>query len=158
MLLMSANEGEHTPTHTPKLSEDHIHVTLVVFLNFLLASLLTFWHLSTTAHVITVSVPPLVAEGDDVLFLVHNLPEEIKSFVWFKGLGNATGKIATYARHRNSRRPGPAYSNRETIYQNGSMLFEKVILKDSGFYTLKAYDRLGNIVSTTHVTLNVHGK
>ncbi|XP_041911533.1 pregnancy-specific glycoprotein 22-like [Arvicola amphibius] len=144
------------PTHTPKLSDDHTHVLLVVFLNSLLASLLTFWHLSTTAHETTVSVPHRVAEGDDVLFLVHSLPKEIKSLAWFKGQGNTTEKIAAYTPRNNLSKLGPAYSNRETIYHNGSMLFEKVTLKDSGFYTLQTYNRRGKILSTTYVTLNVH--
>ncbi|XP_075837055.1 pregnancy-specific glycoprotein 22-like [Microtus pennsylvanicus] len=118
-------------------------------------SLLTFWHLSTTARETTVSVPPLVAEGDDVLFLVRNLPKDIQSLAWFKGQGNTTEKIATYTLHNDLSRRGLAYSNRETIYHNGSMLFEKVILKDSGFYTLQTYNRHGKTVSTTSVILNV---
>ena len=158
MLLMSANGGEHTPTHTPNLNDDHTHVLLVVFLNCLLASLLTFWHLSTTARKPTVSVPPQVSEGDNVLFLVHNLPKDIKSLAWFKGQGNTTKKIATYTLHNDLSRRGLAYSNREKIYHNGSMLFEKVTLKDSGFYTLQTYNRHGKNVSTTSVILNVEGK
>ncbi|XP_026633787.1 carcinoembryonic antigen-related cell adhesion molecule 3-like [Microtus ochrogaster] len=118
-------------------------------------SLLTFWHLSTIARETTVSVPPLVPEGDDVLFLVHNLPKDIKSLAWFKGQGNTSKKIATYTLHNDLRRRGLAYSNRETIYHNGSMLFEKVTLKDSGFYTLQTYNRHGKNVSTTSVILNV---
>ncbi|XP_057616808.1 pregnancy-specific glycoprotein 22-like [Chionomys nivalis] len=121
----------------------------------LTASLLTFWHLSTTARKTTVSVPRRVSEGDDVLFLVRNLPEDIKSLAWFKGQGNTTKKIATYTLHNDLSRRGLAYSNRETIYRNGSMLFEKVTLKDSGFYTLQTYNRRGKIVSTTNVNLNV---
>ncbi|KAH0503907.1 Carcinoembryonic antigen-related cell adhesion molecule 5 [Microtus ochrogaster] len=35
------------------------------------------------------------------------------------------------------------------------MLFEKVTLKDSGFYTLQTYNRHGKNVSTTSVILNV---
>ncbi|XP_041510523.1 pregnancy-specific glycoprotein 22-like [Microtus oregoni] len=121
----------------------------------LTASLLTFWQLSTTARRTTVSVPPLVSEGDDVLFLVRNLPKDIKSLAWFKGQGNTTKKIATYTRHNDLSRRGLAYSNRETIYHNGSMLFEKVTLKDSGSYTLQTYNRHGKNVSTTSVILNV---
>ncbi|XP_057616812.1 carcinoembryonic antigen-related cell adhesion molecule 3-like [Chionomys nivalis] len=119
------------------------------------ASLLTFWHLSTTAHETTVSVPPIVSEGDDVLFLVHNLPGDIESLAWFKGLGEEAEEIASYTLHSDLSRPGPAHSSRETIYHNGSMLFEKVTLKDSGFYTLQTYNRRGKIVSTTSVILKV---
>ncbi|KAK7804664.1 hypothetical protein U0070_016177, partial [Myodes glareolus] len=120
------------------------------------AFLLTFWHLSTTAHETTVSVPPIVSEGDNVLFLVHNLPEEIESLAWFKGLGDAAEEIAAYTLHSGLSRPGPAHSSRETIYHNGSMLFEKVNLKDTEFYTLRTYNRSGKIVSTANVYLNVY--
>lgn len=106
----------------------------------------------------TVSVPPIVSEGDDVLFLVHNLPEEIESLAWFKGLGDEAEEIATYALHSGLSRLGPAHSSRETIYHNGSMLFEKVNLKDTEFYTLRAYNTSGKIVSTANVYLNVYGK
>ncbi|CAO2626749.1 Carcinoembryonic antigen-related cell adhesion molecule 5, partial [Lemmus lemmus] len=124
---------------------------------YLKTSLLTFWHLSSTAHETTVSVPPIVSEGDDVLFLVHNLPEEIESLAWFKGLGDAAEEIASYALHSGLSRPGPVHSSRETIYHNGSMLFEKVNLKDTEFYTLRTYNRSGKIVSTANVYLNVYG-
>lgn len=145
--------------HTAMLSGDHTHLILVFFfLNSLLAFLLTFWLLSTTAHETTVSVPPIVSEGDDVLFLVHNLPGEIESLAWFKGLGDEAEEIATYALHRGLSRPGPAHSSRETIYHNGSMLFEKVTLKDTEFYTLRTYNRSGKIISTANVYLNVYGK
>ncbi|KAM7340149.1 hypothetical protein ACRRTK_000764 [Alexandromys fortis] len=124
----------------------------------LTAFLLTFWLLSTTAHETTVSVPPIVSEGDDVLFLVHNLPGEIESLAWFKGLGDEAEEIATYALHRGLSRPGPAHNSRETIYHNGSMLFEKVNLKDTEFYTLRTYNRSGKIISTANVYLNVYGE
>ncbi|EGW13726.1 Carcinoembryonic antigen-related cell adhesion molecule 5 [Cricetulus griseus] len=67
------------------------------------ASFLTFCHLSTTAHVTvtTESVPPLVAKGDDVLFLVHELPENIEAIAWFKGLTNMKDAIAVYGLFNN---------------------------------------------------------
>ena len=99
-----------------------------------------------------------MSEGDDVLFLVHNLPGETESLAWFKGLGDEAEEIATYALHRGLTWPGPAHSSRETIYHNGSMLFEKVNLKDTEFYTLRTYNRSGKIISTANVYLNVYGK
>ncbi|XP_027287151.1 pregnancy-specific glycoprotein 22-like [Cricetulus griseus] len=120
------------------------------------ASLFMPWHLCTTAHVTVDSVPPLVAEGDDILFLVHDLPENLIVFAWFKGLTNSTQDIALYILHNNLSQPGPAHSGRETIYRNGSLLFEKVTRKDTGFYTLKTYNRYRQMVSTTTMYLNVH--
>ncbi|EGW10700.1 Carcinoembryonic antigen-related cell adhesion molecule 5 [Cricetulus griseus] len=119
-------------------------------------SLFMPWHLCTTAHVTVESVPPLVAEGDDILFLVHDLPENLIVFAWFKGLTNSTQDIALYILHNNLSQPGPAHSGRETIYRNGSLLFEKVTRKDTGFYTLKTYNRYRQMVSTTTMYLNVH--
>ncbi|CAH7393467.1 Gm5155 [Phodopus roborovskii] len=119
-------------------------------------SFLTSWHLLTTAQVITEAVPPLVAEGDDVLFLVHDLPKKIKALTWFKGLTNTTQDIATYDLHNNFSQPGSMHSGRETIYHNGSLLLEKANLKDTGFYTLRTYNRLGKILTTAFLYLRVH--
>ncbi|XP_041510526.1 pregnancy-specific glycoprotein 22-like [Microtus oregoni] len=119
----------------------------------LTAFLLTFRHLSTTAFVTTVSVPSRVGEGDDVLFLVHNLPEKFKTVAWFRGSSNT---IAKYELPDNLNRPGLAHSGRETIFHNGSMLLEKVNLKDTGFYTVRTYNIHGNVISTTYTYLNVY--
>lgn len=142
----------------PKLSDDHTLLTLVVFLTCLLASFLTSWHLFTTAHVTTEAVPPLVAEGDNVLFLVHDLPKKIKALTWFKGLTTMTEDIATYELRKNFSQPGSVHSGRETIYHNGSLLLEKVNLKDTGFYTLRTYNRRGKILTTATLYLRVHSK
>ncbi|CAO2626834.1 Carcinoembryonic antigen-related cell adhesion molecule 3, partial [Lemmus lemmus] len=119
-------------------------------------SLLTSWHLSTTANVTIELLPIPVAEGDNVLFLVHNLPEEIKAVAWFKGLRNNKQQIAVYVLHKNLSRPGHMHSGREIIYHNGSLLLEKVTQKDAGFYTLQTYDRGGKFVSTITTYLHVH--
>nr|KAF6407230.1 hypothetical protein HJG59_009899 [Molossus molossus] len=37
--------------------------------------------------------------------------------------------------------PGPEYSGRETIHPNGSLLLQKVTLKDTGYYTLLGIKR-----------------
>lgn len=103
----------------------------------------------------TVSVPSQVAEGNDVLFLVHNLPEKFKTIAWFRGSSNT---IAKNELPDNLNRPGLAHSGRETIFHNGSMLLKKVNLKDTGFYTVRTYNIHGNVISTTYTYLNVYGK
>ncbi|XP_027239983.1 carcinoembryonic antigen-related cell adhesion molecule 3-like isoform X1 [Cricetulus griseus] len=118
--------------------------------------LLSFWHLPTVAQVATELTPPLVAEGDNVLVLVHNLPENLLALAWFKGLTDKKKGIAIYGFHKNLSATGPGHSDRETIYRNGSLLFEKLTKKDTGFYTLRTYNRLGKIVSTTSIYLHVH--
>ncbi|XP_049988852.1 pregnancy-specific glycoprotein 22-like [Alexandromys fortis] len=121
----------------------------------LTASILTSWHLSSTANVTIELLPAPVAEGDNVLFQVHNLPDEIKAVAWFKGLGNKKQQIALYVLDKNLSKPGPMHSGRETIYHNGSLLLEKVTQKDAGFYTLRTYDRGGKFVSTITMYLYV---
>ncbi|KAM7340148.1 hypothetical protein ACRRTK_000763 [Alexandromys fortis] len=122
----------------------------------LIASLLIFGHLPTTARVITELVPPEVAEGENVLFIVHNLPENVKSFAWFKGLKTEKQGIATYRQSKNLVTNGPMHSGRETIYHNGSLLLQNVSHNDTGFFTLQTYDTHEKILSTTSVYLHVH--
>ncbi|XP_057616817.1 pregnancy-specific glycoprotein 22-like [Chionomys nivalis] len=64
--------------------------------------------------------------------------------------------IAKYELSDNLSKPGPAHSGRETIFHNGSMLLAKVNLKDTGFYTVRTYNILGNAISTTYTYLNVY--
>ncbi|KAM6154368.1 cell adhesion molecule CEACAM6-like [Erethizon dorsatum] len=103
----------------------------------LTASVLTFWNPPTTAQLTIESVPFNATEGKDILLLVHNLPGDIAGYDWFKGktvYGHPA--IATYLIQPQVTIPGPAYSHRETIYPNGSLLIQNVTQKDTGFYTL----------------------
>ncbi|XP_036032643.1 pregnancy-specific glycoprotein 22-like [Onychomys torridus] len=121
----------------------------------LTAFLLTFWHLSTMAHVTIESLPLQVTEGENVLFLVHDLPENLTTFAWFKGLTNMTQRIAICTMDNNLSLPGPVHTDRETIYCNGSLLLKNVNQKDTENYTLQTYNRHGKIVSTTSMYLHV---
>ncbi|CAK6437099.1 unnamed protein product [Pipistrellus nathusii] len=108
----------------------------------LTASLLIFWSLPTTAQLTIESVPPNAAEGKDVLLRVHNLPGDVLVFFWYKGERvNSNLQIVSYIAHTQAINRGPASSNRETIYPNGSLLFQKVTLQDTGYYTLEAIDK-----------------
>uniref|UniRef100_A0A8C2QBY2 Ig-like domain-containing protein n=1 Tax=Cricetulus griseus TaxID=10029 RepID=A0A8C2QBY2_CRIGR len=122
----------------------------------IIASLLSFWHMSTTAHVTTELVPPHVAEGENVLLAVHGPPKNLRAYAWFKGLPNTTRGIAVYTLHNNLSAPGPLHSGRETVYHNGSLLLENVTQKDTGIYTLQTYNTHGEILSTTSRYLRVH--
>ncbi|XP_054567294.1 carcinoembryonic antigen-related cell adhesion molecule 1-like [Eptesicus fuscus] len=107
----------------------------------LTASLLTLWSLPTTAQLTIESVPPDAAEGKDVLLRVHNLPGNPGSYIWYKGDTENNNKILTYVIDNQTTNPGPANSGRERIYPNGSLLFQNVTLKDTGYYTLQAIDK-----------------
>ncbi|KAM5209971.1 cell adhesion molecule CEACAM6-like isoform 2-T2 [Hipposideros larvatus] len=105
----------------------------------LAVSLLTFWSPPTTAQLTLELMPPNAAEGKDVLFLAHNLPEDLAGYAWFKGgRVDSTRQIASYRIDTQVNNPGPTYSGRETIYPNGSLLVQRVTLEDTGYYTLQA--------------------
>lgn len=106
-----------------------------------LASFLTCWHLSTTSQVTIELVPPQVVEGEDVLFLVHKLPENLIGFCWYKGSPIIKHGIALYEANTKVGVAGPMYSARETLYRNGSMLIHNVTQKDTGFYRLRIFNR-----------------
>ncbi|XP_036088271.1 carcinoembryonic antigen-related cell adhesion molecule 6-like isoform X2 [Rousettus aegyptiacus] len=102
-------------------------------------SLLTSWNPPTTAQLTLESLPSSAAEGKDVLLLVHNLPEGLAGLSWYKGASvDSNRQIASYVIDSQTNVPGPAYSGRETIYPNGSLLLQNVTLEDTGYYTLQA--------------------
>ncbi|XP_040490001.1 carcinoembryonic antigen-related cell adhesion molecule 6-like isoform X1 [Ursus maritimus] len=104
----------------------------------LAVSLLTFWNPPTTAQLTVESVPPNAAEGKDVLLRVHNLPGDLLGCNWFRGeTVNTSHQIISYVVDTQVTTPGPAHSGRETIYPNGSLLFQRVTLNDTGNYTLQ---------------------
>ncbi|XP_075844444.1 cell adhesion molecule CEACAM5-like isoform X3 [Microtus pennsylvanicus] len=120
----------------------------------LAASLLIYWSSPTTAQVTVEAVPPHAAEGANVLLLVHNLPETPLVFYWHKGENpDNSNEIARFIASANVDKAGPAYSGRETIYPNGSLLFQNVTQKDTGAYTLQM---LMQSFDTTKVSVQFH--
>uniref|UniRef100_G1PVC6 Ig-like domain-containing protein n=1 Tax=Myotis lucifugus TaxID=59463 RepID=G1PVC6_MYOLU len=108
----------------------------------LTATLFTFWSLPTTAQLTIESVPPNAAEGKDVLLRVHNLPGNLGGYAWYKGeIVDSNHKIVSYVIDTQKITYGPAYSDREKIYPNGSLLFQNVTRKDTGYYILLAIDK-----------------
>ncbi|XP_013364134.1 PREDICTED: carcinoembryonic antigen-related cell adhesion molecule 1 isoform X2 [Chinchilla lanigera] len=105
----------------------------------LAASLLTFQTTPTTAQLAIELVPFSVAKGGDVLLLVHNLPQNTIGYKWFKGeRSDSSREIAAYVISTMVTTPGPVFSDRETIYPNGSLLLRNVTQQDTGYYTLQA--------------------
>ncbi|XP_072631917.1 cell adhesion molecule CEACAM6-like isoform X2 [Canis lupus baileyi] len=104
----------------------------------LAVSLLTCWNPPTTAQVTVESVPPNAAEGKDVLLRVLNLPGDLLAYHWFRGKSVETNnRIVSYVVNTQVITPGHAHSGRETAYPNGSLLFQNITLKDTGYYTLQ---------------------
>ncbi|XP_021045423.1 pregnancy-specific glycoprotein 22-like isoform X1 [Mus pahari] len=101
------------------------------------------------------SVPLSVAEGESVLLRVHNLPEDLQLFFWYKGV--ILINKAEIVRHRtlkNLSDPGPAHSGRETVFSDGSLLLQNVTWKDTGFYTLQTVNRYWKM-ELAHIYLQV---
>ena len=87
-------------------------------------------------------MPPNAAEGKDVLLRVHNLPANLIGFGWFKGTTiDPRREIVSYAADSQEITPGFAHSGRETLYHNGSLLFQNISLEDTGYYTLQIIKR-----------------
>nr|XP_012616678.1 carcinoembryonic antigen-related cell adhesion molecule 3-like isoform X12 [Microcebus murinus] len=104
----------------------------------LTVSLLTFWNPPATAQLSVESMPLNAVEGKHVLLLVHNLPQDPYGYAWYKGdRVDSTYKIVSYVTDTQVNNTGPAYSGRETIYPNGSLLFQHATLNDTGYYTLQ---------------------
>ncbi|XP_057618097.1 carcinoembryonic antigen-related cell adhesion molecule 3-like [Chionomys nivalis] len=100
-------------------------------------------------------VPRNAAKGENVLLLVHNLPEDVRTFSWYKGvLSIQIFKMAEYNRAMNSITWGPAHSRRAMVYTNGSLLLQDVTEEDAGLYTLETINRDWKI-EMTHVQLHV---
>nr|KAF6285371.1 hypothetical protein mMyoMyo1_002605 [Myotis myotis] len=70
--------------------------------------------------------------------------------IWYKGEKiDSNLRIASYTAHTQAVTLGPAYSQRETMYPNGSLLFQKVTLQDTGYYTLVALDKDAESIQVT---------
>ncbi|XP_059101633.1 carcinoembryonic antigen-related cell adhesion molecule 21-like [Peromyscus eremicus] len=117
-----------------------LHIGQVSWRGLLLtALLLAFWNFATTAELTVEAVPPHAGEGDQVLFLAHNVPETQRFFNWFRGNRlNMSNSIIQLITHRSKIEKGPLYSERETIYTDESLLFKNVTKKDAGVYLLVA--------------------
>ena len=103
-------------------------------------------------------MPPRVAEGSNVLLLVHNLPENLLALFWYRGI--VVFKNFEIARHvisRNLSILGPGHSGRETMYNNGSLLLQNVTGKDAGLYTLRTLST-DLKVEVLHVQVQVDSK
>ncbi|XP_051017961.1 pregnancy-specific glycoprotein 22-like [Acomys russatus] len=119
------------------------------------SSILTCCHPPTTADVTVETVPPEVADGENVFLLINGLPKNIIGFAWYKGVQNISHVIALYSLKYNMSVTGPLHSGRETLYSNGSLLIQNFTRKDKGLYTLRTKNSRGEFVSTTTTYLHV---
>uniref|UniRef100_A0A8B9XM13 Ig-like domain-containing protein n=1 Tax=Bos mutus grunniens TaxID=30521 RepID=A0A8B9XM13_BOSMU len=103
----------------------------------LAVSLLTFWTPPTTAQPTIETMPPLAAEGSDVLLLAHNVAKNPLGYSWYRGerIDNSQ-LIVSYRVATNLTTKGPTHSGREALYPNGTLLIQSVTQKDTGSYML----------------------
>uniref|UniRef100_A0A8D2K4U8 Ig-like domain-containing protein n=1 Tax=Theropithecus gelada TaxID=9565 RepID=A0A8D2K4U8_THEGE len=132
-----------------------LHITWKELL--LTASLLIFWNSPTTAQVTIEAQPTNISEGNDVLLLVHNLPQNPAAYIWYKGqIMDLHHYITAYTIDTERIIFGPAYSGRERVYSNASLLIQSVNQKDAGSYTIKIIKRGDGTEGVTgHFTLYV---
>ncbi|XP_010379389.2 pregnancy-specific beta-1-glycoprotein 8-like isoform X2 [Rhinopithecus roxellana] len=130
-----------------------LHITWKQLL--LTASLLIFWNPPTTVQVTIEAQPTKVSEGKDVLLLVHNLPQNIAAYIWYKGqIMDLRHYITAYIIDTEMIILGPAYSGRETVYSNASLLIQNVTQNDTGSYTIQITQRGDGAKGVTgHFTL-----
>uniref|UniRef100_A0A8C9UW33 Ig-like domain-containing protein n=1 Tax=Spermophilus dauricus TaxID=99837 RepID=A0A8C9UW33_SPEDA len=89
----------------------------------LAVSLLTFWNPHPTAQLTIEPVPFDAAEGRDVLLLVHNVSGNTVGVSWYRGqITDRSRLIVSYSNITHSAAQGPAFSGREIVYPNGSLL------------------------------------
>uniref|UniRef100_G3RM46 Ig-like domain-containing protein n=1 Tax=Gorilla gorilla gorilla TaxID=9595 RepID=G3RM46_GORGO len=124
----------------------------------LTASLLNFWNPPTTAQVTIEAEPTKVSKGKDVLLLVHNLPQNLAGYIWYKGqMTDLYHYITSYVVDGQIIIYGPAYSGRETVYSNASLLIQNVTREDAGSYTLHIVKRGdGTRGETGHFTFTLY--
>ncbi|XP_028698666.2 pregnancy-specific beta-1-glycoprotein 11-like [Macaca mulatta] len=132
-----------------------LHITWKELL--LTASLLIFWNSPTTAQVTIEAQPTNISEGNDVLLLVHNLPKNPAAYIWYKGqIMDLQNYITAYTIDTERIIFGPAYSGRERVYSNASLLIQSVNQKDAGSYSVKIIKRGYRTEGVTgHFTLYV---
>ncbi|KAL1765590.1 carcinoembryonic antigen-related cell adhesion molecule 5-like [Sigmodon hispidus] len=148
LLLQNVNEMD-TGFYTLRTFNRHADIVSQTSMYiFVLPILWTCGHLGASSKPTIESVPPSIAEGESVLLLVHNSPENNVGYIWLKWITeNKRVEVARYTLDKKLTEWGPAYSGREhngrvTVYSNGSLLLQNTNEKDTGLYTLRTFNRL----------------
>ncbi|NP_001106840.1 carcinoembryonic antigen-related cell adhesion molecule 2 isoform b precursor [Mus musculus] len=126
-----------------ELASAHLHKGQVPWFGLLLtASLLASWSPPTTAQVTVMAFPLHAAEGNNVILVVYNMMKGVSAFSWHKGSTTSTNaEIVRFVTGTNKTIKGPVHSGRETLYSNGSLLIQRVTMKDTGVYTIEMTDQ-----------------
>uniref|UniRef100_A0A8C9PEW4 Ig-like domain-containing protein n=1 Tax=Spermophilus dauricus TaxID=99837 RepID=A0A8C9PEW4_SPEDA len=151
----SATQGEDTGFYTLRTLNNELRPELATGE---ILSLLTFWSPHPTAQLTIEPVPFDAAEGRDVLLLVHNVSRNTVGVSWYRGqITDRSRLIVSYSNITHSATQGPAFSGREIVYPNGSLLFVNLTKEDTGFYTLQTTaDNFDTEAATGEI--RVHGE
>lgn len=103
-------------------------------------------------------LPPYVVEGNDVLLNVHNLPEDLQGYAWYKTIyrGHVI-KIVEYSSAMYSLSWEPEYEPRGTMYKDGSLMLLNVTEEDAGMYALAILNKDFKI-EEAYVKFHVYSK
>ncbi|XP_052616256.1 pregnancy-specific glycoprotein 22-like [Peromyscus californicus insignis] len=146
LLIQNVNEKD-TGLYTLQTLNEHGDVLSVTTMRLhVYPSISLCCNLLTSSQTMIQPVPRFPAEGEGVLLQVHNLPEDLLNFVWYKSkYGTPVLKIVEYSRDMNSVFWGPAYRGRGMVYYNGSLMLQNVTEKDAGIYTLEVLKKNSKI-------------
>ncbi|KAH0507568.1 Carcinoembryonic antigen-related cell adhesion molecule 5 [Microtus ochrogaster] len=106
------------------------------------SSLSVFCNVFTSSRLMIQPVLRYVAEGEDILLQVHNLPKEARVFSWHKSNnGSPARKLVEYNRIKSSISWEPAQRIKGRVYKTGSLQLLDVIESDAGMYTLEVLNK-----------------
>ena len=103
-------------------------------------------------------MPQHAAEGESVLLLVQNRPEDLLTFTWYNSMYRVPAfKIVEYHVIWNMTAWENEYGRRGVVYANGSLLLQNVTEEDTAMYTLETLS-LNKTVERARVQFYVNSK
>ena len=132
----SAQDGGH------HLFIKHNDPYVMTFFSSLPAYLSVSCNPLTSSQLMIQPLPQYPAEGESIFLQVHNLPEDVNAFFWYKSKNRKPVlRIVEYVATTHSITWGLAHKRRGMVYLNGSLTLQNVTEKDAGMYTLEVLNK-----------------
>uniref|UniRef100_F6X3H7 CEA cell adhesion molecule 20 n=1 Tax=Monodelphis domestica TaxID=13616 RepID=F6X3H7_MONDO len=113
----------------------------------LTASLFASWSFQGAAQLSIVSQPSIAVVSETVLLSLHGLQEgRYSTLTWYRGL-DFIHAIMSYNADTGVHNEGSAFTGRESLPANGSLIINEVYLNDSGHYSILVKSREGPLMS-----------